>query len=91
LKFFHFFATPEFMHSDQRNRVFYRICGLQPNIFLKKPGFTGPYLASLPLPQEGIDIKSRGIGINLTHSQETAPIGVNLRLKALRNFVFNRV
>ena len=40
--------------------------------FPKKTRFLGPYLACLPLPQEGIDIKSRGIGINLTHSQETA-------------------
>ncbi len=52
--------------------------GFLPNLwtttkyFRKKTRFLGPYLASLPLPQEGIDIKSRGIGINLTHSQETA-------------------
>jgi hypothetical protein len=52
--------------------------GFLPNLwtttkyFPKKTRFLGPYLASLPLPQEGIDIKSRGIGINLTHSQETA-------------------
>ena len=52
--------------------------GFLPNLwtttkyFRKKTRFLGPYLASLPLPQKGIDIKSRRIGINLTHSQETA-------------------
>jgi hypothetical protein len=52
--------------------------GFLPNLwtttkyFRKKTRFLGPYLASLPLPREGIDIKSRGIRINLTHSQETA-------------------
>jgi hypothetical protein len=61
--------------------------GFLPNLwtttkyFPKKTRFLGPYFACLPLPQEGIDIKSRRIGINLTHSQETAvPYGsVNLR------------
>src|SRR4028118_1655242 len=41
-------------HSHPRNRVFYRICGLQRNIFVKKPGFSPPVDPIAPPPENPV-------------------------------------